>query len=72
MKRLGRITSTARAGDKDRLGRFDFSDGKKYQEGDMSWEKAGAAAASTEKKKLTTWIGARDLSGGRMRSSDGG
>jgi hypothetical protein len=50
MKRLGRITSTARAGDKDRLGRFDFSDGKKYQEGDMSWEKAGAAAASTEKK----------------------
>lgn len=51
MKRLGRITSTARAGDKDRLGRFDFSDGKKYQEGDMSWEKAGAAAASTEKKK---------------------
>jgi hypothetical protein len=66
MKRLGRITSTARAGDKDRLGRFDFSDGKKYQEGDMSWEKAGAAAASTEKKKLTTWIGARDLSGGRI------
>lgn len=64
------FSRAARVQEKSRraVGRFDFSDGKKYQERDTSWEKQ-VLQQLQQKKKLMAWIGARDLSGGRMRSS---